>query len=191
MQNIILFGPPGSGKGTQATRLVEKYKFVHLSTGDLLRSERKRETKLGIEAQKFMVKGELVPDSVVIGMIESAVQEAGDVTGFIFDGYPRTVPQAEALDALLASNEMSIDRVLVLDVNEEESTKRLLDRGKTSNRKDDQDESVIRGRYKVYLDYTVEVAGYYEPKGIVVNIPGEGAIEEITELLASEIEAIA
>lgn len=192
MQNIILFGPPGSGKGTQAARLVEKYQFVHLSTGDLLRSEKKRETKLGLEAKKFMDNGELVPDSVVIGMIESAVKEAGDsVAGFIFDGFPRTVAQAVALDELMASLDMSIDRVLVLDVSEEEVTKRLLARGETSGRADDQDESVIRGRFKVYLDYTVEVAQHYEPKGIVVKVPGEGSIEAITEFLASEIEAIA
>lgn len=192
MQNIILFGPPGSGKGTQAARLVEKYQFVHLSTGDLLRSERKRETTLGKEAQRFMDAGNLVPDEVVIGMIESAVEAAGsEVTGFIFDGFPRTVAQAEALDQLLAGKEMSIDRVLVLDVSEEEVTQRLLARGKTSGRSDDQDESVIRDRFKVYLDYTVEVAAYYEPKGIVVKVPGEGSIESITEHLAEQIEAIA
>ncbi len=191
MQNIILFGPPGSGKGTQAARLVEKYGFKHLSTGDLLRSEIKRETALGMEAKKLMDKGQLVPDDVVIGMIDSAVQEAGDsVRGFIFDGFPRNVAQAEALDSLLGGKEMKIDRLLVLEVPEDVIVGRILARGETSGRADDKNEPVIRDRYKVYREYTVAVADYYGDRGLVKEIPGVGKIEEITDLLVSEIDAI-
>jgi adenylate kinase len=190
MLNLILFGPPGSGKGTQALILTNEYDLKHISTGDLLRAELNAQTPLGIEAKKFMDAGELVPDSVVIGMIANVLVEySSQVNGFIFDGFPRTVAQAEALDALMDQHQLSIERVLSLHVSEEELTQRILERGKTSGRSDDRDEETVRRRVQEYENKTAPVASYYESQGKLVNIAGEGAIAEITELLCAAISS--
>ena len=190
MINIILFGPPGSGKGTQAEKLVEKFNLLHISTGDLLRSELKAETPLGVEAKKYMDKGELVPDEVVIGMISGKIDEhAGKVEGIIFDGFPRTQPQAEALDKLLDFKETAISKVLALDVEEEEIVQRILKRGATSGRADDNNEETIRNRFQVYLDNTAPVADHYKEVNKYKGIQGLGSIDEIFEKLCEEIQA--
>lgn len=189
MFNLILFGPPGSGKGTQSEKLIAKYNFKHLSTGDLLRSEISRKTPLGIEAKKFMDKGQLVPDEVVIGMISYALDENPKVTGFLFDGFPRTSTQAQALDNLLELKHTSISVMLALAVSEEELIKRLLKRGETSGRTDDNNEQVIRARIVEYNKKTAPVAEYYAGSGKVVLIKGEGTVEEIFMALTHEIDA--
>ena len=188
MFNIILFGPPGSGKGTQSEKLVEKYGLVHLSTGDLLRKERQLKTPLGIEAQQFVDKGQLVPDEVVIGMISSALDENSKANGFLFDGFPRTVAQAEALDKLLELKKSEIGLVLFLDVNEEELIKRLVHRGKTSGRTDDADENIQRKRQEVYKNETLPVAAHYSKAKKVVNINGIGGIDDIFSRLSTQID---
>jgi len=188
MFNIILFGPPGSGKGTQSAQLVEKYGLIHLSTGDLLRSEISRKTVLGLEAKTIMDRGELVPDAVVVGMIASAVDNNPQAKGFLFDGFPRTVAQSEALDGLLRENNTSIGVVLAMEVGEEELVKRLLNRGLSSGRSDDNSEEVIRARIVEYHKKTSVVADYYRKFNKVVEIKGEGAVEEIFMLLCSEID---
>lgn len=190
MLNIILFGPPGSGKGTQAENLVKTYGLLHTSTGDLLRDEISRETPLGMEAKKFMNKGLLVPDEVVIGMISNRLDENDQAKGFIFDGFPRTVAQAEALDNLLKFKNTSIKTVLELVVDEEELIRRILKRGATSNRADDKDESVIRKRIVEYREKTAPVADYYGEKGKLARIKGTGSIDETFYLLKNEMEAI-
>lgn len=179
MFNLILFGPPGSGKGTQSERLVEKYEFVHLSTGNLLRREIADETPLGLEAKSFMDKGQLVPDEVVIGMVDSYFDLHRDARGFLFDGYPRTVAQAEALDKLLKLKKTEINTVLALEVSEEELVSRLLNRGKTSGRSDDTNEEVIRKRFAVYNNETTPVADYYKKINKFESIKGEGSIDSI------------
>lgn len=189
MFNIILFGPPGSGKGTQSEKLIDRYGLIHLSTGNLLREEIANRTQLGLEAKKYMDNGQLVPDSVVIGMIRSAIKNNPNAEGFLFDGFPRTVAQSEALDELLAENHAEINAVLALDVSEEELIERLLNRGKTSGRSDDVNEQVIRARIVEYNNKTSPVAGYYEQFGKVVRVKGEGDIETIFDALCSEIEA--
>lgn len=189
MFNIILFGPPGSGKGTQSEKLIEKYGLIHLSTGNLLREEIANQTRLGLEAKQFMDNGQLVPDSVVIGMIRSAIQSNQQAEGFLFDGFPRTVAQAQALDELLAENQAEINAVLALEVTEHELIGRLLNRGKTSGRSDDVNEQVIRARITEYENKTSPVAGYYEQFGKVVRIKGEGDVENIFDALCNEIEA--
>lgn len=188
MFNVILFGPPGSGKGTQSEKLIEKYGFVHLSTGDLLRKERQLKTHLGIEAQKFVDKGQLVPDEVVIGMVSSALDENLNAPGFLFDGFPRTVTQAEALDRLLELKKSEIPVVLFLEVDEEELIKRLVNRGKTSERTDDGDENIQRKRQQVYKKETLPVAAYYAKKKKVVTINGMGSIEDIFSRLSASID---
>jgi adenylate kinase len=188
MFNIILFGPPGSGKGTQSAQLVEKYGLIHLSTGDLLRSEISRKSVLGLEAKTIMDRGELVPDAVVVGMIASAVDNNPQAKGFLFDGFPRTVAQSEALDGLLQQNNTSIGVVLAMEVGEEELVKRLLNRGLSSGRSDDNSEEVIRARIVEYHKKTSVVADYYRKFNKVVEIKGEGAVEEIFMLLCSEID---
>lgn len=189
MFNIILFGPPGSGKGTQSEKLIDKYGLIHLSTGNLLREEIAHKTTLGMEAKKFMDNGQLVPDSVVIGMIRSAIQANPEARGFLFDGFPRTVAQSEALDELLAENHAEINAVLALEVSQEELIGRLLNRGKTSGRSDDVNEEVIRARIMEYENKTAPVAGYYDQFGKVVRIKGEGDIDSIFDALCDEIEA--
>lgn len=189
MFNLILFGPPGSGKGTQSEKIIEKYKLKHLSTGDLLRSEIAAQTPLGLEAKNFMDKGQLVPDEVVIGMISSCLDANSGVAGFLFDGFPRTTAQAEALDKLLKLKGTSISVMLALEVSETELVQRLLNRGKTSGRSDDTNETVIRARIQEYETKTAAVASYYEDFDKVVKIKGEGTIEEIFSNLCSEIDA--
>ena len=188
MFNLILFGPPGSGKGTQSEKLIEKYGLIHLSTGNLLREEIANKTPLGIEAKKFMDKGQLVPDEVVIGMIDSSLEHHKNAKGFLFDGFPRTVAQAKALDKLLDLKKTTIATVLALEVNDEELIKRLLNRGKTSGRSDDTDESVIRKRLKVYNNDTAPVAEHYKKAKKFQAVKGEGTIEEIFSLLSEAID---
>ncbi|RYY45164.1 MAG: adenylate kinase [Chitinophagaceae bacterium] len=188
MFNLILFGPPGSGKGTQSEKLIVRYGLKHLSTGDLLRSEISRQTALGLEARNFMDKGQLVPDEVVIGMISSALDENPSAKGFLFDGFPRTSAQAEALDKLLELKETAIGVMLALDVSEEELVKRLLKRGETSGRSDDTNEAVIRARIIEYRTKTEAVADYYRQFDKVVMVKGEGSIDEIFEGLCKEID---
>ncbi len=189
MFNLILFGPPGSGKGTQSEKLIAKYGLKHLSTGDLLRSEIAQQTALGIEAKKVMDKGELVPDEVVIGMISSAIDNNESVRGFLFDGFPRTAAQAEALDKLLELKKTSIVVMLALEVGEEELVKRLMKRGETSGRSDDTNESVIRARITEYHKKTTAVADYYKQFDKVTMIKGEGSIDDIFNSLSSEIDS--
>jgi adenylate kinase len=188
MFNIILFGPPGSGKGTQSEKLIATYGLKHLSTGDLLRSEIAAQTPLGLEAKSFMDKGQLVPDEVVIGMISSALDQNPQAKGFLFDGFPRTEAQSVALDKLLKLKNTEIGVVLALDVSEEELVKRLLNRGKTSGRSDDTNETVIRARITEYQQKTTVVANYYAGFNKVVHIKGEGTVDEIFSSLRSEIE---
>lgn len=188
MFNLILFGPPGSGKGTQSEKLMALYKLRHLSTGDLLRSEISRQTALGIEAKKFMDKGQLVPDEVVIGMISTVIDENKNATGFYLMGFPRTSAQAEALDNLLEFKNAPISVMLALEVSEEELVKRLLKRGQTSGRSDDTNEQVIRARIEEYRKKTEAVADYYRQFNKVVMVKGEGSIEEIFKNLCYEIE---
>ena len=188
MFNIILFGPPGSGKGTQSERLISKYGLKHLSTGDILRSEIAGQTPLGLEAKNFMDKGQLVPDEVVIGMISSALENNPQAQGFLFDGFPRTEAQSEALDKLLKLKQTEISVVLALNVSEEELVKRLLNRGLTSGRSDDNNESVIRARIIEYHKKTSVVADYYQKFNKVINIPGEGTVNEIFASLCAEID---
>jgi adenylate kinase len=188
MFNIILFGPPGSGKGTQSDKIVEQFGLVHLSTGNLLRQEITDKTPLGLEAKNFMDKGQLVPDEVVIGMIDSCIENHADAKGFLFDGFPRTLAQAKALDKLLALKKTEIYKVLVLEVSEEELVKRLLKRGETSGRSDDTNENIIRNRYAVYKNETEAVATHYHQQHKLKLIKGEGTVEEIFDSLSNCIK---
>lgn len=190
MTNLILFGPPGSGKGTQAAFLIDKYQLIHISTGDLFRYEMSNDTPLGQEAKSYMAKGELVPDSVTIGMLRNKVEKHPGANGFIFDGFPRTIPQAEALDALLQSMGTAVSGLIALDVNEEEIVSRILSRGKTSGRADDNDEATVRKRIAVYKSETEPVFDYYAKKGKSHIINGLGTIEEIAGRLRDAIEAL-
>jgi adenylate kinase len=189
MFNLILFGPPGSGKGTQSEKLIAKYNLKHLSTGDLLRSEIAKKTPLGLEAKKFMDKGQLVPDEVVIGMISSAVDSNPDVVGFLFDGFPRTSKQAEALDNLLELKNISINVMLALNVTEEELVKRLVKRGETSGRPDDNNGQVIRTRIHEYNKKTSAVADHYKKANKVVLVKGEGSVDDIFTSLTKEMDS--
>lgn len=188
MFNMILFGPPGSGKGTQSEKLIEKYKFKHLSTGDILRSEIARKTPLGLEAKSLMDKGQLVPDEVVIGMISTALDANPGVSGFLFDGFPRTTAQAEALDKLLELNKTEIGVVVALQVPEEELIARMVNRAKTSGRSDDADENVQRNRLEVYKRDTMPVANHYRNKEKVVELNGVGSVDGIFEALSAVID---
>ncbi|MEO6133837.1 MAG: adenylate kinase [Ginsengibacter sp.] len=190
MFNLILFGPPGSGKGTQSEKLIAKYNLKHLSTGDLLRSEIANKTTLGLEAKKFMDAGNLVPDDVVIGMIGDALDNNPDVEGFLFDGFPRTAVQAEALDKLLSIKNTCIDVMLALVVTEEELIQRLVKRGETSGRVDDDNEQVIRARLKEYQKKTAAVADHYRQENKVDFVNGEGSISEIFDRLSNEIDRL-
>ena len=189
MFNLILFGPPGSGKGTQSEKLISRYGLKHLSTGDLLRSEIAAQSPLGMAAKSIMDKGQLVPDEVVIEMINSALENNPQARGFLFDGFPRTTAQAEALDKLLAQKETEIAVVLALQVSKEELVSRLLNRGKSSGRSDDTNEAVILSRIEEYEKKTAIVAEYYDKFGKVVRVKGEGTIDEIFDILSSEIDA--
>lgn len=188
MFNVILFGAPGSGKGTQSLKIVEKFQLKHLSTGDLLRSEIAGGTALGKEAKDFIDKGLLVPDAVVIGMIGKMLDENKGTKGFLFDGFPRTEAQAEALDKLLKLNNAEINIVLALEVSEQELVQRLLQRGKTSGRSDDADENVIKGRIQEYRAKTEAVAQHYGAFDKVKQIAGEGTVDDIFEALSTAIE---
>ena len=188
MFNLILFGPPGSGKGTQSERLISKYGLKHLSTGDILRSEIAGLTPLGLAAKSFMDKGQLVPDEVVIEMISSALDNNPQANGFLFDGFPRTTAQAEALDKLLTQKGTSIAVVLALQVSEAELVKRLLNRGLTSGRSDDTKEDVILARLAEYEKKTAAVAEHYKKYDKVVYIKGEGTIDEIFDSLSEAID---
>ena len=189
MFNLILFGPPGSGKGTQSEKIVDRFGLIHLSTGNLLRQEIHDRTPLGLEAKNFMDKGQLVPDEVVIGMIDTCLEKHPAAKGFLFDGFPRTIAQAEALDKLLSLKKTAISKVLALEVTEDELVKRLIKRGETSGRTDDTDESVIRKRFHVYKNETEPVAQHYEQQNKLERIPGEGSVDDIFQNLSRSIVA--
>jgi len=190
MLNVVLFGPPGAGKGTQAERIIEMYNLIHLSTGDILRGELAAETSLGLEAKKYMDKGELVPDKVVIGMIESKINRNPDAAGFIFDGFPRTTAQAKALDDLLLKKGTPVTAMIMLTVEREELIKRLLNRGRDSGRSDDQDISIVENRINVYNNETAPVIDYYEKQDKYIPVQGMGTIEDIFKRLCSAIDAL-
>ncbi len=189
MLNIVLFGPPGAGKGTQSEKLIDKYKLTHLSTGDIFRANIKGQTELGTLAKSYMDKGQLVPDEVTIKMLEAEVNKNPNSNGFIFDGFPRTQAQAEALDKLLASKNTSITLMLALEVEEVELKKRLLLRGKDSGRADDQNPDVIQKRIDVYNSETSPVKDFYTAQGKYKGTNGIGEIEEIFNALCSIINA--
>lgn len=191
MLNIILFGPPGAGKGTQSEKIIDKYKLTHIATGDLFRKHLGEGTDLGKLAQKYMDEGNLVPDEVVIGMVDEKIKETkANSSGYIFDGFPRTVPQAKALDTLLEEKGEKIAGMIALDVPEEELKSRIKERGKTSGRADDQDEAKIENRIKVYQEETLPVANYYDGEGKYVKIHGVGSIDEIFSKISSEIDKL-
>ena len=190
MTNIVLFGPPGAGKGTQAEVLKEKYNLVHISTGDVFRYNIKNATELGTLAKSYMDKGHLVPDEVTIKMLNAEVDKNADANGFIFDGFPRTEAQAEALSKLMDDKDSQIDAMIALEVEDEVLVQRLLERGKTSGRKDDANEDVIRNRIKVYYNETAILKDYYQKKDKYHGINGVGSINEITERLSKAIDKL-
>jgi adenylate kinase len=188
MLNLILFGPPGAGKGTQSVKVAEKYELIHLSTGDILRAEIKNGTELGQKAKSFIDKGELVPDAVVIGMIGNKLDSNSDANGFIFDGFPRTIPQAEALDQLLNDRNTSIELVVSLEVNNEELVVRLKNRALDSGRTDDADENIIRNRIKVYENETLPLKEFYQNQGKLKKVEGIGSVDQIFNNICSVVE---
>lgn len=190
MLNIVLFGPPGAGKGTQSERLIEKYGLIHLSTGDLLRGEIAAQTELGLKAKALMDAGNLVPDEVVIGMISSKLEANPTANGFIFDGFPRTEAQAEALDVLLQEKGTGITGMLALEVEKQELITRLLARGKDSGRADDQSEEIIENRINEYNNKTAILKSFYQAQGKFTGVEGIGSIEEITQRLCDAIDAV-
>ena len=190
MTNIVLFGPPGAGKGTQANFLKEKYNLVHISTGDVFRYNIKNETALGNLAKSYIDKGELVPDQVTIDMLEAEVEKNADAEGFIFDGFPRTNAQADALDKLMTTKDSQINAMIALEVEDEVLVTRLLERGKTSGRPDDADESIIRNRIKEYYNKTAILKDYYSDQNKYFGVDGVGSIEEITVRLSSVIDKL-
>ena len=189
MFNLILFGPPGSGKGTQSEKLIAKYGLKHLSTGDIFRSEISNQTELGLKAKSFMDAGQLVPDSVTIGMVDKVINANKDVNGFLFDGFPRTKAQAEALDELLKSHSTEIHVVLALDVPEEELIQRMIGRAKTSGRTDDANPEVQKKRISVYHNETLAVADHYKMFNKVLHLNGLGSVEDIFHSLSKEIDS--
>ena len=190
MLNIVLFGPPGAGKGTQSERLTEKFKLIHLSTGDVFRANLKNETALGELARTYMDKGQLVPDELTIEMLKAEVLKHSSPIGFIFDGFPRTNAQAIALDELLASLNTEISIMLALEVEEEELKKRLLARAEQSGRADDADAAIIENRIAVYNNETAPVKTYYQGKNKFTSIQGIGNIDEITQRIFTALENI-
>jgi adenylate kinase len=190
MTNIILFGPPGSGKGTQAEKLVDKYNLLHISTGDVFRYNIKNETELGVLAKSYMDKGELVPDEITIQMLISVVDKNPDSEGIIFDGFPRTIPQAKALDKILLERGGSISTVLALDVEEEELKTRLKNRALESGRPDDADPEIINNRISVYLEETFPLKAFYTEQGKCQIIDGQGSIDEITNRLFESLDSV-
>jgi adenylate kinase len=175
---LILFGPPGAGKGTQAKKITDKYRTAHISTGDMLRAAVKNGTELGGSAKSYMDKGELVPDSVVIGIIKDRVAEKDAQNGFMLDGFPRTLPQAEALSEMLTSEGKSIDAVISIEVGDEEIVKRILERQKIEGRQDDT-ESVVRNRLNVYRNRTEPIKSYYDDEGVLFEVEGMGTVDEV------------
>lgn len=188
MLNLVLFGPPGAGKGTQSEYLINKYNLTHISTGDLFRKHLGEGTELGKTAQKFMDVGNLVPNDIVIGMVDEKINSTSNTNGFIFDGFPRTIAQAKALDALMQKNNTQINTTLALEVSEDELMKRLLNRGKTSGRVDDQNEAKIKNRIQVYNKETTPVAEYYKAQGKLNSVKGVGTIEEIFNRLSKLVD---
>ena len=188
MLNIILFGKPGSGKGTQAEFIKEKYELVHISTGDLFRQNIKNQTKLGKLAQKYMNNGDLVPDKVTIGMLKAEVESNINANGFLFDGFPRTVDQAISLDNYLKKKRLKIDMTIAIDVKDDILIERILNRGLTSGRKDDQDELKIKNRFDEYNSKTSFLEEYYKNQNKFKIVDGFGKIDEITKRLYNEIE---
>ncbi len=189
MKNFVLFGKPGSGKGTQAEHLSEKYKLYHISTGDLFRKNISQNTNLGLLAQSYMDKGELVPDEVTIKMLENEIKENQQSKGFLFDGFPRTIAQAESLDKFLKSIDMQINATIALDVDEEELISRIIDRGKTSNRSDDQDIEKIQNRFNEYNMKTSTLSRYYKDQKKFFELDGSGTVDEITKRLFDLIDS--
>lgn len=191
MLNLIIFGPPGAGKGTQSEKILAKYALKHISTGDLLRAERQQGTELGIKANEYIAQGQLVPDEVVIGMVKNFILAHTEANGFIFDGFPRTIPQAESLDEMLKSFDTHISVVLGLEVEEDELVKRLLLRGQSSGRADDQDEATIRNRFNEYQTKTKPLQSFYEGQLKYRGIYGLGEIDQIFAELCKEIDQAA
>lgn len=189
MFNVVLFGPPGAGKGTQAELIIKKWGFVHFSTGDMLRSEIKAKSELGLLAQKTIEKGELVSDELVIKLIENKIDQNRNAVGFIFDGFPRTIAQAESLDGILNSRNIPISTMISLEVPKNDLIARLLLRGKDSGRADDQNESVIENRINVYNKETSPVINFYKAQNKCVEIKGVGTIEEIFNSIVVAVEA--
>ena len=188
MLNIVLFGPPGTGKGTQSEKVLKKYNLVHLSTGDLFRLHLNNETALGLEAKKYMNKGDLVPDEIVIGMVEDKINKSSNVIGFVFDGFPRTINQAIALDNMLEKKNIPIKQMIALKVDEKELIKRIQNRAKTSGREDDKSIDKINNRIQVYNQETKPVADYYKKHDKYSEVDGIGEIDEIFIKLCSKID---
>jgi len=190
MLNLVLFGPPGAGKGTQSENIINKYNLVHLSTGDIFRANIKGETELGKLAKSYIDKGQLVPDEVTISLLESEVNKHTDPKGFIFDGFPRTTKQAEALDAFLNSKGTPITVMISLEVEEEELKVRLAGRAKTSGRADDANPEVIQNRIDTYNAETAPVKEFYAAQDKLVSVNGVGTIEGIFEAISQELDAV-
>ncbi len=190
MLNVIIFGPPGSGKGTQSKNIIDKYELTHLNTGDYIRAEIAAKTPLGKEAKTFIDKGHLVPDEIVIGMISTALEENTAAKGYLFDGFPRTTRQAEALDKLLKLYNTDIDVSILLEVDEEELVKRVLKRGETSGRSDDSSEEIIRERIVEYRNKTAPVADYYRSQNKIKTIKGVGSIDDIFAAISQTIDIL-
>ena len=191
MLNVVLFGAPGCGKGTQSELLEKKFGLSHISTGEIIRSHIKAQTPLGQQMAEYISRGELAPDSVVIGMVEEYLNQNKGTKGTIFDGFPRTTAQAEAFDKLMESMGDSVDIMIYMDVPEEELVQRILLRGKVSGRADDASEDVIRNRIEIYNQQTAVVADYYRQQGKYVAVPSLGTIDEVFDRIAAEIEKIA
>ena len=190
MFNIVIFGKPGSGKGTQANFLKEKYSLYHISTGDLFRKNISNKSKLGIEAKSYLDNGDLVPDSVTIKMLENEVLQNKKVKGYIFDGFPRTLEQAKSLDTFLNSINLKINATIALDVDENELITRLLDRGKTTNRSDDQDLEKIQNRFNEYNNKTSILIDFYDKQGKFYSVDGKGSVDDITIRLFDLVESL-
>mgnify|MGYP005727341391 FL=1 len=190
MFNIVIFGKPGSGKGTQANFLKEKYNLYHISTGDLFRKNISNQTNLGIEAKSYLDNGDLVPDSVTIKMLENEVLSNKEVNGYIFDGFPRTLNQAESLDDFLSSINLKINATIALDVNEDELITRLLDRGKTTNRSDDQDIEKIKNRFNEYNTKTSILINFYSNQDKFFSVDGKGSVNDITSRLFGLVDSL-